>query len=254
MHGATLLIGIDDTDTLQSPGTGRLSQRLIAELRQARLGRAVGATRHQLLVDARIPYTSHNSTACIAWEATDPAQGTHVIEYCSAFLERESAPGSDPGLAVALLEALPGSASRDRLTAFGVRAKRDLLSQQIALAVARAVGVHLSGHGGTNGGIIGALAAVGLHLSGDDGLFLWMPGIRELSGEATYGDLRELVPIDAALDPEGAEPPAGETIELGDWVRPVLRDGRAILLLEEALSRNGSRRWRVAPRDVVKQH
>jgi hypothetical protein len=46
-----------------------------------------------------------------------------------------------------------------------------------------------------------------------------------------------------------------ETIELGDWVRPVLLEGAAVLLLESPNQRpDGSRVWRTAPRAVVKQH
>jgi hypothetical protein len=117
------------------------------------------------------------------------------------------------------------------------------------------VGVHLSGHGGTQDGVLGALAAVGLHLSGDDGLFITLPGIRELPMQATLAELAALVPIDLACDPIHQHPEPGEVIELGDWVRPVLLDGRAVLLLEPPRRQpDGSRRWRTAPRSIVKQH
>lgn len=44
-------------------------------------------------------------------------------------------------------------------------------------------------------------------------------------------------------------------IELGDWVRPVLLDGLAVLLLEPPRQQdNGSTTWRTAPRAVVKQY
>lgn len=60
-----LLIGIDDTDNPYTPGTGRRARALLHELQAAGLGSPAGATRHQLLVDDRIPYTSHNSSACL---------------------------------------------------------------------------------------------------------------------------------------------------------------------------------------------
>ena len=57
-----ILIGLDDTDNAVSRGTGYLARTLLGEL--ARRGcRPIGVTRHQLLLDARIPYTSHNSSA-----------------------------------------------------------------------------------------------------------------------------------------------------------------------------------------------
>jgi hypothetical protein len=242
---AALLIGVDDTDNLESRGTGRLVQELIGMLPELGLGEPLGATRHQLFVDDRIPYTSHNSSACIALDIGPAGScgGEAVARAVGAFLERESAPGSDPGLAVAV----PTAAAA--VSAFGARAKREVLTHGEARRLAGEVGIHISAHGGDGGGIIGALAAVGLHAGGDDGRFLWLPGLRALEGTATYDDLRRRVPIDAACDAGGREPAGSETIELGTWVRPVLIGGRTILLLEP----DGGR-WRVAPKAVVKSH
>lgn len=69
LAGVDLLVGIDDTDDHWSPGTGRRARALLHELAAAGLGAPAGATRHQLLVDDRIPYTSHNSSACLAWRS-----------------------------------------------------------------------------------------------------------------------------------------------------------------------------------------
>ena len=53
----TVLIGIDDTDFGDSPGTGQLARRVSNEI--TRLGgKPLGITRHQFLVDPRIPYTA----------------------------------------------------------------------------------------------------------------------------------------------------------------------------------------------------
>jgi hypothetical protein len=61
----TLLIAIDDTDNAESIGTGRLSRMLAEELTKQGMIRQTSVTRHQLLVHPDIPYTSHNSSACI---------------------------------------------------------------------------------------------------------------------------------------------------------------------------------------------
>ena len=111
--------------------------------------------------------------------------------------------------------------------------------------------VHLSGHGGTRDGMLGALAAVGLHLGAGDGLFLWMEGIRALYGRRTTSELLSLVPIDDVRDASGARPGPDDVVELGDWVRPILEGGRAVLLV---VAPAAGGRWRVAPREVVKQH
>jgi hypothetical protein len=247
---ADLLIGVDDTDDLDSRGTGYLAQVLLARLRALGVGTPLGATRHQLLVDPRIPYTSHNTSACIAWRTATPADAAAIVAEAGRFLETETAPGADPGLAVVAPSQL-GTADREALTAFGRRAKTEVLARGDAVDLAARLGVHLSGHGGTQDGVIGALAAAGLHLSGGDGLFLWMEGIRGLFGRRTASDLLSLVPIDDIRDASGARPLPADVLQLGSWVRPVLEGGRAVLLVEALEDDTG---WRVAPREVVKRH
>lgn len=256
LAGVDVLIGIDDTDDLRSPGTGRRARALLRVLAKAGLGTSAGATRHQLLVDDRIPYTSHNSSACLAWRSPDNnpdvVRGT-IIDVAGRFLEQVCPPAADPGLAVVIPGRLAGTAPL--LVEFGRRAKREVLRTGQAWRLAARVGVHLSGHGGTQGGVLGALAAVGLHLSGSDGLFITLPGLDELPEVATMGDLRARTPIDLARDDNQCQPGPDEEIELGDWVRPVLSDGGAVLLLEPPRDHpDGRRTWRTAPRSVVKKH
>ena len=246
-----LLIGIDDTDNLTSRGTGWLAQQLLAELTEQGLGSCPGATRHQLLRDPRIPFTSHNSSACLAWRSSPGTDAALVAGTVGDYLRTHSAEGSDPGLAVCAPARL-GPRERALLAGFGRSAQREVLDVAVAWRTAEQVGVHLSGHGGTHGGVLGALAATGLHLSGSDGFFLWMPGTRTLPGRVGYAELCRTVPIDAAEDPDGRTPAPDDMIELGDWVRPVLTSGRAVLLLRR---RDPDRpTWTVAPRSVVRAH
>jgi hypothetical protein len=257
MDATTLLVGVDDTDNVSSRGTGFLVQRLIAEIEAAGMARALGATHHQLLVDPAIPYTSHNSSACIAVVADEQTSTQDLIGFCGEFLESESAPGSDPGLVVATRQEWEAGDAAATLAHFGRSAKTQVLDYEAAVKLADTLGVHASGHGGTHGGIIGALAAVGLHLSGSDGFFLWMPGIRELEGRPTYDELRRLLPIDMARDLDGAEPDGADIVELVDWIRPVWTDSRAVLLILPALgdhppAGSGAAVWRLAPRYLVR--
>ncbi len=255
LAGVDLLIGIDDTDDVRSPGTGRRARALLHELATAGLGTPAAATRHQLLIDDRIPYTSHNSSACLAWRspAGNPeVVGPDVIELAARFLERVCPADADPGLAVAIPSRLAENARL--LTDFGQQAKREVLQPAQARRLAHAVGVHLSGHGGTQDGVIGALAAVGLHLSGNDGLFITLPGLEKLPYEVSADRLNALVPLDDACDERNCRPRPGEIIELGDWVHPVLADFCAVLLLEPPRrGPDGTRKWRTAPRAVVRQ-
>jgi hypothetical protein len=108
----------------------------------------------------------------------------------------------------------------------------------------------LEGLTGTGGGIIGALAAVGLRAGGDDGRFLWLKGIREISGVYTVEQLRQTIPIDVVQTLEGVEIPPNDRVELGPWIRPLLKAGRVVLLVEPDSESNV---WRVADKERVKQ-
>ena len=160
-----LLICIDDTDNLDSIGTGQLLENLCADLEERGIGRGGYVTRHQLLIHEDIDYTSHNSSMCCEAETADAAA---VTEAAKAYLEAHAAPGSDPGLCI--LQLRPGE-DYARLTDFGRRAQTEVLKKEDAYEAASRFSqtLSLSEHGGTGEGVIGALAGVGLRLSGSDG-------------------------------------------------------------------------------------
>ena len=58
-----IFIGLDDTDTLESRGTGHLARQIAAAL--AADYAVLGVVRHQLLRDPRVPCTKNNSSAAI---------------------------------------------------------------------------------------------------------------------------------------------------------------------------------------------
>lgn len=79
------LIGLDDTDNLESRGTGFRARQMAEHLESSKCGLiATGITRHQLLVDPRIPYTSHNSSACIS-VIFDPNRLSDIIAIATLF-------------------------------------------------------------------------------------------------------------------------------------------------------------------------
>ncbi len=98
-------IGIDDTDNLESRGTGHRARQLGAMLQDAGIARLLSITRHQLLVHQDIPYTSHNSSACLLMDC-DAAKESELKTFCREFLLSESAPGSDAGLCIASFESV----------------------------------------------------------------------------------------------------------------------------------------------------
>ncbi len=218
MH--TVLIGIDDTDNETSPGTGHMARMLLRDCIQRGM-KPVSITRHQLLLDSRIPYTSHNSSACVAVEADDTSAGQFAFDFVGS----RSAEGSDPGVCICRRDDVT-----DEMQNFGERATRQVLDMSEALDLAGRLGVELRPLGGTGLGVIGALSAVGLRAGGQDGRVIDMPGLRELPDRVSAGNLRQLG-IDLAH--EGARPAAAEDeyATLG-WVRPRMIADRFVLPVE----------------------
>ena len=213
-----VLVGIDDTDNADSPGTGRLARELFQECAQRGLS-PVGITRQQFLVDDRIPYTSHNSGACLV---VDAHGGVGALGFVFDAVAGRAAEGSDAGVCVALLETLP-----KEVVAFGERATREVVEMSEALELARRAGIDLRGLGGTGGGVIGALGSVGLQGSGNHGRFIQLPGLRELPSRVGMGDLERLGIV---LEHRGERRPgATDAYETLGWVRPRLQGGKPVL-------------------------
>ena len=233
------LVGIDDTDNLESRGTGHRVRMLADWLAENKLAAPLGITRHQLLVDPQIPYTSHNSSACMRVETEN---ANDVWEASREFLLRESAVGSDAGLSLAAWDEVPPC-----VHAFGTRAKQVVLTQLEAEQTALDNGIRLEGLIGTGGGIIGALAAVGLHHAGNDGRFLWLPGLRELHGKIPVHQICLQGHVDSIYTVEGVELSSKVLVDVGEWVRPVLRQGRATLYVEEL-----NHEWHIISKERIK--
>lgn len=215
-----IIIGLDDTDTLETRGTGHLA-RTIAEALAADYPVA-GVVRHQLLVDPQVPYTSHNSSAAILVDAEE-ADPSALMERVETLMLADFVPGSDPGLCVAAW--VP-----PEIMAFGRRAKREIVTQQEARDLAETHRMALVGLGGTNGGMIGALAAVGLAASGEDGRYVQVGRSRDVAAG--------LVSIPAILQAgiEAVQPVAGGPLREGavlvDKLRPARRGSHSVLFVE----------------------
>jgi hypothetical protein len=230
-----LLIGVDDTDAGDSIGTGALAREIAARLERDLGAAPRGITRHQLFVHPDIPYTSHNSSACIEVECAAGAGA--VAEACAALLEAMFHPGADPGLCVGPPERLAAAP----LVAFGRRAQIEVVPRAEAEALAREHDLALRPLGGTGLGVIGALAGAALRASADDGRFLSLPGARQIAGALTVGELLARLSIDAVVDESDAPLAADEVIDTRGWVRPDLRGGRVLLKVER-----GPGGWAVA--------
>lgn len=226
-----ILVAIDDTDTVKMDnvdvrGTGELASLIKHAIEERGWGICEPITRHQLLIHPDIPYTSHNSSMCFAADI-DSAYLDALIAFAAEFLQRESAPDSDPGLCVAVNERIsrPGW-----LIAFGYMAKNYVLTKDEAYHLAQTLGLHLSEHGGTGQGVIGALAGIGLRLSGNDGRFKGKVKIRSAEDAVSVGSICAQGKVDCVKCLEqGIILPDDEMVRLGDQVKTILHYGQSVL-------------------------
>ena len=221
-----ILICIDDTDNLDSIGTGQLLEDICAVLEKEGLAKGGFVTRHQLFIHEDIEYTSHNSSMCCAAETDDAAAAT---EFARAYLEAHAAEGSDPGICV--LELREGD-DYEKLKQFGRRAQTEVLKKADAYAVAEqyAEVMSLSEHGGTGDGVIGALAGVGLRLTGSDGRVKGK--IRPKSGNEvlTVKEFCESYSVEQVVTEDGDKLGDDEQLHFSEAAKAVLMDNKVTLI------------------------
>lgn len=158
------LLCIDDTDELGGDiSTGLLAEEIASFA--SSFASASFVTRHQLLLDPRINYTSHNSSMCLEARLSE-SQKQRVLDFAPRLLERKSAPSAEPGIAATFEKDI---LSAQELISFGKSAKEIFLSSERAFDTAHEQNVFLKELKSGARGVIGALAGIGLRLSGNDG-------------------------------------------------------------------------------------
>lgn len=217
-----IYIGFDDTDCIDADrGTGKLARWFANELPDGCT--MWGVVRQQLLIHDSIPYTSHNSSACAVIEARDDAVLPELISRAARHIETLSLDGSDPGLCVASEHA----PFLSRLMAFGRICTERVVA--LAEAVEAASGSHLTGHGGTNQGMIGAAAAVGLTAQGWNGRFIEYGSLRDLPDRISVSDLQGLNVRVVSMDRDARVPSPTDIVCTKGWLRPRLWGQQAVV-------------------------
>ena len=219
-----IYIGIDDTDIVGSPGTNQLARKIVRRL--GRVAREAIVCRHQLFFDPRVPFTSGNGSASIQLPHGGDVPRDELIASVRDEMRDFFVEGSDPGLAVATTASV-------EMTAFAARARAEVVNQSDARTVAARSDCHLEGLGGTNQGIIGALAAIALAAGGDHGRVVHLgqwPWPDRFSGVQPVGAIRErgIADIRTAI----GDAFAGDEIDVGKHLRPNWRGGRVVLFVE----------------------
>jgi hypothetical protein len=229
-----IYVGIDDTDTLESPGTNQLARFLVARL--AADFPCLLITRHQLLVDPRVPYTSHNGCASILLKSPGSRTMHELLQRLQQGMREWFIEGSDPGFCVT-------ETVSPEVSAFGRRCQESLVTQDQARALASAWNIHLEGLGGSEDGVIGALAAVGLAATGNDGRVVqigtWPD---DLSGDCSVETLRHRG-VQVRWEATDQVVTQG-VVDVGKHLRPNRRAGQIILfVVPTGPGGLGSERW-----------
>ena len=218
----TIYLGIDDTDTPESRGTGRLA-RFIAEELSSEFD-ILGVTRHQLYVNDAIPYTSHNSAAVIHIDGEGNGSLQVIFDSAKEMMIADFIEGSDPGICIAAAEQISAPLLR-----YGMSAKTTVVNQNTASYHARMDNLLLEGLGGTNDGIIGALAGVGLAASGSDGRFVMRGSTRMMTGCRSVDELLASG-IDQVMT-QDRQPVKDGDVRISKFPKPALLGGRAVLFV-----------------------
>ena len=141
-----IYVGLDDTDVIDAPGTNQLAKALAEQLQTHYDCPFV--LRHQLLEDARIPFTRHNSAAALCLTPKSSARTFPLLDRIRSFVCENAAPGADPGICLA--KNVPDAVRR-----VGRRCQREIVDQNAARRLAEATGLLLEGLAGTRDGMIG---------------------------------------------------------------------------------------------------
>lgn len=235
-----IILSIDDTDSIDSRGTGELAEMIAKEIEANSWGSTDLVTRHQLLLHKDIAYTSHNSSMSFSANINEKYL-EEIIEFAQNFLSKESEPKSDPGLCVVVIDDLKAS---DKLIDFGNKAKRTILNKEEAYSLSEELNIHLSEHGGTGQGVIGALAGAGLRLSGNDG---WFKGAHRIKSDNNIITVQELCAydnIDGVKDIHGDYLFGNEEIKLGKLVKTMLIEGKAVILVDKITDDEAGPKWK----------
>ena len=226
------LICIDDTDSLdKTTSTGAIAGYIKKAIKECNLGICEDVTRHQLLIHPDIPYTSHNSSMCFEAEISEECK-TEIIVKAAGIIMENMAAEADPGLCVCIPEFL-NEKDKMRLIGFGELAKKEVLTKEAAYDLAGCLGIHLSEHGGTGQGIIGALAGAGLRLGGNDGRYKGKMNVvasRE-DGLVSVDEICRQTRSAEVRDLQGNVLAGNQMIELGEYAKAVRKDSKKVVIV-----------------------
>lgn len=238
-------IALDDTDNKESRGTGFKSRQLGKLIQEKNLGVVESISRHQLYVHDKIAYTSQNSSACLIVKSE---KINDLSKLCEEYLIDVAEIGSDAGLCIASEDQI-----NDEILTWGTRAKKEVLQKQDAYDIAERAEIFLKGYTGEKIGVIGSLAAIGLRKAGEDGRNIWLKGheLRDLSGVYKIEELKNIINIQSVITKEGVEIDQNDRIEVGEWLRPPVINGKNTVIVEKP-ENSKDYEWKCVSKEYIK--
>lgn len=223
---SSFLLCIDDTDELGGEiSTGSLAEDIASHI--SSFAKTSFITRHQLLLDPLINYTSHNSSMCLVAEISKEER-EKVLNFALELISSKCAKSAEPGVAAAFQDEI---ANISELINFGKSAKQVLINIEQAKRVANEQNVFLKALKPNTRGVIGALAGIGLRLSGDDGKIRGK--FKQNAKCLSVGELLKLPYIEAVLDEDFTLLKNSEMINLDEALKPIFWDHKATLLVKK---------------------
>ena len=223
-----IFIGIDNTDSKTSNGTGFLSRELGKHIELKNLGKVLNITRHQLFLSEKITFTNRNNSACIEVAACNQEE---LITFCKEFVINNSDKNAKP----AVLFAKPLSVTSE-LIEFSIKAKSNVVTVKEALSFINKTNFIDVYVGKDNNGLIGAVSAIGLRATGNDGTVIWAKGHEIIGMKGTYmaGEVYCETYVDTIKTLGGYKVPTNATIIFENkLIKPVLEDNNVTLIVEE---------------------
>lgn len=221
---------IDDTDDMEKTvGTGEIAQIIFSGLKREGCKMEYTITRHQLLLDDNIDYTSHNSSMCMEGETDWKKED--LLDFAEKIVLEHMSPASNPGIC---LYFPTKKDDIDKVTAFGEAAKKYVISLEQAAALQNEIeNLYLIAPGGNGNGMIGALAGVGLRMSGMDGTFRGKVKTLRPGCVLSVKEAKKVLHVDYVIDFEAKELPDDVCIRSGDHVKIIYyRFKRAIAVFK----------------------
>jgi len=228
-----IYIGIDDTDGKSKSvkgtglGTGRVAREAAKTLREDLGVKVIAVTRHQLAKLPNIRFTSNNGAKCIIAQVDRESKINEVVNSVISTVKRLQLPGSNAGISC-----LINSASKEAIN-LAFKAKKFMVEKKDVYRVAKLSKMILVEVSGTGEGIIGAFSAAVLASTGNDGRFIDMGSIRNLSGVMTVSKLLE-IGVDEVRAVNGSKIDLSDLV-IVDKVRPKMENFKAVLYVKRGV-------------------